>query len=155
MKALLQRVTKASVEVDKKVISQINNGLLVLLGISKNDNQKDVEYLAGKILDLRVFPGGKGQFDLSVRDINGEILVVSQFTLYSECQKGRRPDFINAAPGTVALPLYQDMLNALKKSGLNIQEGQFGADMKINLANDGPVTIMIESKNDLEKKALN
>ena len=146
MRVVLQRVTQAQVEIDQKVVSQINNGLLLLLGVTHGDQKSDADFLVNKIINLRLFPSANSHFDFSVLDTKGEILVVSQFTLYGSTQKGRRPDFIEAAKPDVAIPLYEYFVEELKKTGLNIQTGVFGADMKVGLTNDGPVTLVIDSK---------
>lgn len=146
MRAVLQRVTQAQVEIDQKVVSRISTGLLLLLGVTHADQKSDADFLVNKISNLRLFPSENSHFDFSVLDTKGEILVVSQFTLYGSTQKGRRPDFIDAAKPDVATPLYEYFVEELKKTGLNVQTGVFGADMKVGLTNDGPVTLIIDSK---------
>ena len=144
MKIILQRVTRASVVIKGERIAAISKGLLVLFGVEKNDDEEKVIFLAEKTLNLRVFPDEKGKMNLSCRDICGEILVVSQFTLASDCSKGRRPGFDNAAPPDVAQFLYQKFVQQISKSRLKIATGQFGVDMQVELINDGPITFTLE-----------
>lgn len=146
MRVVLQRVTSAQVEIDEKVVSEIGKGLLLLIGVTHNDERADVDKLITKITNLRLFPSENSHFDFSVLDVKGEVLAVSQFTLYGSTQKGRRPDFFDAAKPDVAIPLYEYFIEELKKTGLNVQTGVFGADMKVSLTNDGPVTLIIDSK---------
>ena len=145
MKALIQRVSGASVRVDGEVIGQIGAGLVVLLGIRHEDSEKDAEYLVQKIVNLRLFPSEKSGFDTSVLEEENEVLVVSQFTLYGSCKKGRRPDFGEAARPEQAEDLYNSFVEKMRETGLHVATGQFGAEMKVELVNDGPVTLMIES----------
>lgn len=145
MRALIQRVRSSHVEVEREVVGAIGAGLLVLLGIRRGDSPADAAYLAQKVASLRVFPGAKGRMDRSVEEIGGEVLVVSQFTLYGECARGRRPSFDEAAPAEEALPLYRAFVDFLKERGLPVAEGRFGADMEVHLVNDGPVTLLVES----------
>lgn len=147
MKVVLQRVKNASVIVDAKTVGEISTGVLLLLGVTHDDQKKDVDFLVNKIANLRIFPSEKSHFDFSLIESQGEILVVSQFTLYGSTQKGRRPDFIEAAKPDVATPLYEYFVEECKKLGLKVQTGIFGADMKVQLTNDGPVTLIIDSKN--------
>ena len=144
MKIILQRVTRASVVIKGERIAAISKGLLVLFGVEKHDDEEKVIFLAEKILNLRVFPDGKGKMNLSCIDICGEILVVSQFTLAGDCSKGRRPGFDNAAPPDVAQLLYQKFVQQISKSRLKIATGKFGVDMQVELINDGPVTFTLE-----------
>ena len=144
MKIILQRVTRASVAIKGERIAAISKGLLVLFGVEKHDDEEKVIFLAEKILNLRVFPDGKGKMNLSCIDICGEILVVSQFTLAGDCSKGRRPGFDNAAPPDVAQLLYQKFVQQISKSRLKIATGKFGVDMQVELINDGPVTFTLE-----------
>ena len=148
MKAVIQRVTKASVTVDNKVISSIKNGLLILLGISYDDGISDIEWILKKIINLRIFNDEKGVMNRSLVEVNGEIIVVSQFTLMANTKKGNRPSYIKAAKPEIAIPLYEQFITQIE-SDLNktVGKGIFGADMKIELLNDGPVTIIIDSKN--------
>ena len=144
MKIIMQRVTQASVVIKGERIAAISKGLLVLFGVEKHDDEEKVIFLAEKILNLRVFPDGKGKMNLSCIDICGEILVVSQFTLAGDCSKGRRPGFDNAAPPDVAQLLYQKFVQQISKSRLKIATGKFGVDMQVELINDGPVTFTLE-----------
>ena len=144
MKIVLQRVARASVSVGGEEIATISRGLLVLFGAEQNDDETKVVFLAEKILNLRIFSDEKGKMNLSCLDISGEVLVVSQFTLAGDCSKGRRPGFDNAAPSNEAKILYQNFINQISKSGLNVNTGEFGADMQVELVNDGPVTFTLE-----------
>lgn len=146
MKAVIQRVDKASVTINSVKNSQINRGLVVLLGVSQDDTEQDAKWLSDKILTLRIFPNEDGKFDKSVSDINGEVLVVSQFTLYGDCAKGRRPDFTNAAKPEKAVPLYEKFVDYLKTSGLAVNTGQFAAHMLVEIYNNGPVTIILDTE---------
>ena len=148
MKAVIQRVSKASVTIDDKIKGSIDKGLLVLLGIEDADNEKDIEWLSGKITRLRIFNDKTGAMNLSLADVNGDILLISQFTLHANTKKGNRPSFLKAAKPPTAIPLYKKFIIQLEKDLKKpIQTGEFGADMKVNLLNDGPVTIVIDSKN--------
>jgi len=148
MKAVIQRVSDALVTIDGKVKSSIGNGLLVLVGIEEADNFEDLEWLTGKIINLRIFNDEKGVMNLSVKDSGGDIIVVSQFTLHASTKKGNRPSYIKAAKPEIAIPLYEAFVKHMEKEfGKKIQTGEFGADMKVNLLNNGPVTIIIDSKN--------
>lgn len=145
MKIIIQRVQKASVNIDNKEYSSINQGLLVLLGITHDDTSENIDYLIKKLTNLRIFNDENGVMNLSVKDVNGEILLVSQFTLYANTKKGNRPSYVNAAKPDVAVPLYNEFIKKLDNSiSTQVKTGVFGADMKINLINDGPVTIEIE-----------
>ena len=144
MKIVLQRVAQASVRAGGEDIATISRGLLVLFGAEKNDDETKVIFLAEKILNLRIFSDERGKMNLSCLDISGEILVVSQFTLAGDCSKGRRPGFDNAAPPNEAKSLYQNFIHQISKSGLNVNTGEFGADMQVDLINDGPVTFTLE-----------
>lgn len=146
MRAVVQRVTSSSVIVDEKVIGSINKGFNVLLGICKDDTVEDLKYIKDKIINLRVFHDENDKMNLSILDIKGEILAISQFTLYGDCRKGRRPNFMEAMGGDEAKGLYDMFIEMLKESGLNIETGEFGADMKVEIHNDGPVTILLDSK---------
>ncbi len=146
MKAVIQRVSKASITVDSKIISSIDKGLLVLLGIGNEDDFTDIEWLTKKILNLRIFNDNNNMMNASVMDCNGEIIVVSQFTLMASTKKGNRPSYIKAAKPDVAIPLYERFISHLEKEfDKKISTGIFGADMKVELLNDGPVTIIIDS----------
>lgn len=144
MKALIQRVQSASVRINQELISDIKQGFLVLLGIEKNDTKHEADYLTCKILNLRIFKDSAGKMNLSISDIKGEILVVSQFTLAGNTEKGNRPSFTTAADPKTANALYQYFTNRLKESGLVVKNGIFQADMKVSLINDGPVTFLLE-----------
>ena len=146
MRAIVQRVSSSKVEVDNKIIGQIDKGFNVLVGISKEDTIEDLNYIKDKILNLRIFEDESEKMNLSLLDIKGEILVISQFTLYGDCRKGRRPNFMNAEGGDKAKELYDTFVELLKMSELKIETGEFGADMKVDIQNDGPVTIMLDSK---------
>ncbi|HOF98735.1 MAG: D-tyrosyl-tRNA(Tyr) deacylase [Paludibacteraceae bacterium] len=147
MRVLVQRVTEASVEIDRLIISSIGKGLLVFIGIESTDTLQDAEWLAGKTAALRIFDDEKGVMNLSVTDIDGEVLVVSQFTLCAETRKGNRPSYIRAARHETAIPLYESFCKIMEqKTGKEVKTGVFAADMKVKLVNDGPVTIWIDSK---------
>ena len=148
MRVIIQRVIKASVIIDGKIYSQIESGLLIFLGIENSDNNDDIDWLCGKIIGLRIFTDNQGIMNLSLKEINGEILVVSQFTLFASTKKGNRPSYIKASQPEFALPVYEKFINKLElTNGLSVKSGQFGADMQIDLINDGPVTIIIDTKN--------
>ena len=147
MRLLIQRVTEASVTIEGRVHSEIGKGLMVLVGIEEADTQEDIDWLTGKLLRLRIFDDEAGVMNLSVRDVEGEILAVSQFTLYASTVKGNRPSYIKAAKPDVAIPLYEKFLAALEAElSRPVGRGIFGADMKVSLLNDGPVTIIVDSK---------
>ncbi|MBN1823226.1 MAG: D-tyrosyl-tRNA(Tyr) deacylase [Endomicrobiales bacterium] len=145
MKAVIQRVTQASVVIRKFDMRPIKKGVVVLVGVGRDDNEGDAYLLADKIINLRVFPNEEGKFDKSLIDIHGELLVISQFTLYGDCSKGRRPDFTGAMEPQKAIELYNAFLSKLKSSGLKVVSGDFGAEMFVNIHNDGPVTILIDT----------
>ena len=148
MKVVIQRVSQASVMIDGAVHNQINQGFVVLLGIGQTDDEQDINYLAQKILGLRVFSDHEGKMNYSLDDVNGEILLISQFTLFASTKKGNRPSYIDAAPPGMAIPLYEKFIEVIQASiGSHLKTGIFGADMKVSLINDGPVTIQIDSKN--------
>jgi D-tyrosyl-tRNA(Tyr) deacylase len=148
MKAVLQRVSKASVEINSSIVANINFGLLVLVGIEDADNQEDIHWLSQKIVNLRIFADENEVMNCSVKDIQGDIIVVSQFTLHANTKKGNRPSYIKASKPEIAIPLYENFVLQIElELGKKIQTGQFGADMKVDLINDGPVTIIIDSKN--------
>ncbi|MFY1046819.1 D-aminoacyl-tRNA deacylase [Chryseobacterium sp. GP-SGM7] len=145
MKVVVQRVSEASVKVDGKTVGEINTGFMLLVGIDENDEKADADWLVQKIVNLRVFGDEHDKLNLSIKDINGEILCISQFTLIADYKKGNRPSFIKAAKPEKAIPLFEYFKEALSKSQLKIESGIFGADMKISLINDGPVTIVMDS----------
>ena len=148
MRAVIQRVSKASVTVEGKVISDIETGLLVLLGIEDADTDEDIQWLSGKFINLRIFNDENGVMNKSLKDVNGDVLLVSQFTLHASTKKGNRPSYIKASKPDFAIPLYEKMIAQLEKDlGKKPQTGIFGADMKVELLNDGPVTILIDTKN--------
>ena len=148
MKAVLQRVSQASVTIDSKKVSEISKGLLVLVGIEDADSQEDIVWLSGKIVNLRIFGDENDVMNLSVKDIDGDIIVVSQFTLHASTKKGNRPSYIKASKPDVAIPLYENFVRQIEVDlEKKIQTGEFGADMKVALLNDGPVTIIIDTKN--------
>lgn len=146
MKAVIQRVLSADLKVDGKLISKINKGLVIFLGVGQGDGESEVEKLGSKIAKLRIFEDDNGKMNLSINDVQGEILLVSQFTLYADCKHGNRPSFIDAEKPERANELYLEMKDFLLRQGLSVQTGVFGADMKINALNDGPVTILLDSK---------
>ena len=145
MRAIIQRVKSASVTVEGQVVSEIGKGLLIFLGVAREDTSVDVNYMAGKIANLRIFEDDQGQMNLSILDVGGEGLVVSQFTLYGDCRKGRRPSFIAAARPEKADPLYQAFMDEISRLGVPIKAGIFQAMMDVELINDGPVTLMLDS----------
>ena len=150
MRAILQRVTRASVHVDQQLVSSIERGLLVLLGIAQRDSELQVKLLVDKIVQLRIFEDQAGKMNRSLLEIAGEMLIVSQFTLYADTRKGRRPSFLDAAPPTLALPLYEHFKEAVARYEIRVASGIFGADMQVELLNDGPVTIILESEAEQE-----
>lgn len=148
MRIVVQRVSRASVEVEQQVRGSIGRGLLVLVGIEEADNREDVDWIAGKIVQLRIFPDEQGVMNKSCLDMGGEILLISQFTLHAMTKKGNRPSYIRAARPDIAIPLYEQLIQALSALlGKSIATGIFGADMQVSLINDGPVTIWMDSKN--------
>ncbi|NMA02420.1 MAG: D-tyrosyl-tRNA(Tyr) deacylase [Clostridia bacterium] len=146
MRAVIQRVKKAKVTVDNNIVGSINQGFVVLLGVTHEDTLEDIKYLAEKIINLRIFEDEQGKLNLSLVDIQGEILSVSQFTLYADCRKGRRPSFTNAAPPEMANNLYLEFNNYLRELGIKVATGVFQAHMDVELVNNGPVTIILDSK---------
>ena len=146
MRAIIQRVKEARVDVDGETVGRIGEGVLVLLGAGKDDTEEDAEYLAEKILSLRIFEDSEGKMNLSVMDTGGSVLVVSQFTLYGDCRKGRRPSFDKAAPPDTAERLYELFVNELRDRGAKVETGRFRAMMDVHLVNRGPVTLMLDSK---------
>ncbi|MGD8493803.1 MAG: D-aminoacyl-tRNA deacylase [Desulfobacterales bacterium] len=145
MRAVVQRVRQSAVKVDDQVVGQIASGLLVLLGVARNDSAKDADYLVNKIIHLRIFEDAGGKMNQSLLDTGGELLAVSQFTLLADCRKGRRPSFIGAAEPEKATELFEAFVNGVRRQGIRVQTGRFGAMMAVHLVNDGPVTIVIES----------
>ncbi len=146
MKALLQRATSASVSIAGEVVGRINRGLVVFIGVADKDTEKDAQYLAQKTVGLRIFADEQGKFNLSALDVNGELLVVSQFTLLADTRKGRRPSFISAAPPDLAEELFKRFIAAVRDSGLKVETGRFQQYMQVEIVNDGPVTILLDSK---------
>jgi D-tyrosyl-tRNA(Tyr) deacylase len=148
MKVVIQRVSEASVMIDGKVHNQINRGFVVLLGVGQTDDEQDINYLVQKILGLRIFSDPEGKMNCSLDEVNGEVLLISQFTLFASTKKGNRPSYIDAAPPGMAIPLYEKFIEVITASlGSRLKTGMFGADMKVSLINDGPVTIQMDSKN--------
>ena len=148
MKVVIQRVSQASVTIDEKIVAAIQNGLLVLVGIEDVDSQEDIDWLAAKVANIRIFGDENQVMNLSVKDIGGDVIVVSQFTLHANTKKGKRPSYSKASKPEVAIPLYENFVNTLElELGKKVQTGVFGADMKVLLLNDGPVTIIMDSKN--------
>ena len=146
MKTIIQRVSSASISVDDMQISSINNGLLILLGVQQDDDEKDLDYLVNKTAEIRIFKDDKQHMNLSIQDVKGEALVVSQFTLCADTGKGRRPSFIHAAPPKIAENMYQKFCEKLGAEGIPVQTGKFGAMMDVELVNSGPVTIILDSR---------
>ena len=148
MKVVLQRVSQASVSVDSKIVADIQKGLLILVGIEDVDTQEDIDWLVGKIIKIRIFGDENDVMNCSVQDVDGDIIVVSQFTLHASTKKGNRPSYIKASKPEFAIPMYENFVTSLEKEfNKKVQTGIFGADMKVSLLNDGPVTILIDSKN--------
>ena len=145
MKLVIQRVSKAKVEVDNKIVGGIGKGFLVLVGITHTDTEKEADYLANKLCKMRIFEDENGKMNLSLKDVGGELLIVSQFTLYADCAKGNRPSFIEAARPEQATPLYEYFCKKCEEQGIKVEKGVFGAHMEVSLLNDGPVTIVLES----------
>ena len=146
MRVVVQRVKHASVTINGTVNGKINNGFLVLLGVQSTDSEQDVDYLVKKVTNLRIFSDENDKMNLSLKDVNGELLIVSQFTLYANCKEGNRPSFVEAAKPDIAVPLYEYFVSECKKIIPVVETGLFGADMKVDLLNDGPVTIIMDSK---------
>ena len=146
MRAVIQRVTEASVSVDDRVLGSIGAGLLALVGVEDHDTGQDAQYIAEKIVGLRIFSDPDGKFNLSVEEVRGGVLVISQFTLHGDCRKGRRPSFTQAARPELAIPLYEAVTAHLRERGLTVATGEFGAHMQVSLVNNGPVTILLDSR---------
>ena len=144
MKVIIQRVSTSSVEINKKIVGKIDNGLLILVGFTEGDGEHQIDWMINKITNLRIFDDDNGVMNLSVKDVKGSILSVSQFTLYADSRKGNRPSYINALGGESAIKLYEAFNEKLRDTGISIEEGIFGADMEVSLVNDGPVTIILE-----------
>lgn len=147
MRFVIQRVSNAKVTVDNKVVGKINKGFLVLIGVTHEDKKETADLMVKKLLNLRVFQDENDKMNLALKDVNGELLLVSQFTLYADCKKGNRPSFVDAAKPDMANELYQYIIEKCKNEEYNVQTGIFGADMKVELVNDGPVTIILDSEN--------
>ena len=147
MRAVVQRVTNADVKIDGRVNGKIDNGLLLLLGVGNGDTEEDMKYIADKIIKLRIFSDENDKMNLSLEDVGGSMLVISQFTLYGDCSHGRRPYFGNAMEPVSANEMYEKFVAYIREQGIHTETGEFGADMKVSLTNDGPVTIILESKN--------
>jgi D-aminoacyl-tRNA deacylase len=148
MRAVVQRVSRARVVIGQEVAGEIGGGLLVLLGVGRSDTAEQARWLADKIVGLRIFADEDGKMNRSLTEVGGEVLVVSQFTLYGDCQKGRRPSFVDAAPPETAIPLYEEFVMAVRALGISTATGRFGAMMQVELCNDGPVTLILEGKQD-------
>lgn len=146
MKACVQRVTQASVTVDREIVGQIERGLLVLLGVGQQDTADDAQYLARKLVELRIFEDDQGKMNRGLAEVDGAMLVVSQFTLWGDCRKGRRPSFVDAAPPELAQQLYEHFVHHVRELGVRVATGQFRAHMLVSLVNDGPVTLLVESR---------
>ena len=146
MRAIVQRVSRANVVIAGDTVGDIGSGLVVLLGIAHSDTPAQAQWLAEKIAGLRIFKDAEGKMNRDLVEVSGAMLIVSQFTLYGDCRKGKRPSFIDAAPPSIAIPLYETFINSVKALGISVAEGRFGADMKVELVNDGPVTLIVESK---------
>ena len=146
MRAVIQRVKSAAVNVEGRVTGKIGQGLLVLLGVGKGDGEKDIAYMVSKLPDLRIFEDASGKFNFSLREIRGEMLMVSQFTLYGDCRKGRRPSFTDAEEPAEAKKLYEQLILKIREQGVTVETGEFQAKMEVHLINDGPVTILLDSR---------
>jgi len=146
MRGVVQRVKRAQVSVEDNIIGKIEHGIMLLLGVEESDDEKDLEYMTDKVVNLRIFEDEEGKMNKSLLDVSGSILVVSQFTLHGDARKGRRPSFITAARPEKAVPLYEKFIQNMKNRGIKTQTGEFGADMEVLICNDGPVTILLDSK---------
>ncbi|MCX7654066.1 MAG: D-aminoacyl-tRNA deacylase [Fervidobacterium sp.] len=146
MRAVVQRVTKASVSVDNVIVGKINKGIVILLGVGKDDDIDDAKYMAEKIVNLRIFDDENGKMNLSLLDVNGEALIISQFTLYGDCRKGRRPSYTDSASPLIAQQLYEKFIELVASYGVFVQTGIFGEHMEVEIHNNGPVTLLIDSK---------
>lgn len=152
MRALIQRVTKGSVTIGENKKGEIDKGFVILLGVGKDDTEKECDYIADKAINLRIFEDENGKLNKSLLDVGGKALIVSQFTLYADCKKGRRPSFIDAARPETAIPLYERFISIFEKAGIEVHTGQFGADMSVLIENDGPVTIWLDSNEIMPSK---
>jgi len=146
LRAVVQRVSEASVQVGEKVVGEIGRGLLVLLGVEDSDTDKDAQYIAEKVAGLRIFNDDAGKFNRSLEEVGGSVLVISQFTLHGDCRKGRRPSFVEAARPETAIPLYESVVRRIRDRGFTVATGEFGALMMVHLVNDGPVTLLLDSR---------
>ncbi|MFN3691853.1 MAG: D-aminoacyl-tRNA deacylase [Fervidobacterium sp.] len=146
MRAVVQRVNRANVSVDNKIVGKINKGIVVLLGVGNEDTLEDVKYLADKIVNLRIFDDEAGKMNLSLLDVKGEALIISQFTLFGDCRKGRRPSYSDSAPPQLAQELYEKFIEAVKSYNIRVETGIFAAHMLVTIQNDGPVTLLLDSK---------
>ena len=146
MRAVVQRVSQSRVVIEGEVVGQIGRGLLILLGVTHKDTPANADWLAEKVVGLRIFADAEDKMNLGVADVQGAVLVVSQFTLYGDCSKGRRPSFIDAAPPEIAIPLYERFVEKIRAQGVRVETGRFGAMMQVELTNDGPVTLIVDSK---------
>ena len=146
MRAVVQRVSESSVTIDGAVVGAIKHGLMVLLGVEQDDTEKDAEYIAAKVAGLRIFNDDADKFNLSLEDVGGSVLLISQFTLHGDCRKGRRPSFVRAARPETAIPLYEKTADRLRAHGFDVATGEFGAKMSVHLVNEGPVTVMLDSR---------
>lgn len=146
MRCLIQRSLNSNVEVNNKIIGKINKGLVILVGFTDYDEIKDIDYMVNKIINLRIFDDENGVMNRSLLDIGGELLVISQFTLYADASKGRRPSYVKALSSEKAIPLYELFISKLKETNIKVETGKFGAEMKVNICNDGPITILLESR---------
>ena len=146
MKVVIQRVSRGSVSINGKTVGKVGKGYVILLGIAKSDGEADIDYLVEKIVHLRIFEDEQGKMNLSLLDVGGSVLVVSQFTLYANTRKGRRPSFIQAAPPEIAIPLYEKFIEKMRRFAIDVQTGEFGAMMSVDICNEGPVTIIIDSE---------
>jgi D-tyrosyl-tRNA(Tyr) deacylase len=146
MRAVVQRVSRANVVIAGDTVGDIGSGLVILLGIAHADTPAQAQWLAEKVAGLRIFNDAEGKMNRDLVEVGGAMLIVSQFTLYGDCRKGKRPSFIDAAPPSIAIPLYETFINSVKALGIRVAEGRFGADMKVELVNDGPVTLIVDSR---------
>ena len=146
MRAVVRRVSRAAVHIEGASVGTVGRGLVVLLGVAPTDSLREAQWLADKVVGLRIFADAEGKMNLGLTEVGGGMLIVSQFTLYGDCKKGRRPSFIDAAPPEIAIPLYEAFINAIRALGIPVASGRFGAMMQVELVNDGPVTLIVDSK---------